>query len=479
MLRQIPASSPVSALVSRSGSAWLRLLLVGVGALALLAVALAVGAHGNDGPGPPRSVLVILVDTLRADFVGAYGARWNTTPTIDALAAEGVTFDQAFAQASWTRPSVPTIFTGLYPSEHHLVDFVETKGKRETRGARLAAGAETVAERFAAAGWRTALTGFQFQLSPRFGLDQGFDFYASNVSGGAGAVIKRFLDWQAEAPGRPYFAYLHFLDLHWPYCPPNRLNGHFDPTPTAMDVCGRPGELKRVLEEKRIVPTAVERTALEARYAESLLAIDERLGDLFAELRHRGLWDEALVVVTSDHGQEFGEHGGYGHGTSLYDELLRVPFVWKLPRSWNEAHRRVLPPVELRSLAPTILEASGVEVPERMTAPSLLRHLRGDAGESDPFRFVAAESNGFFAVRDRTHKLIVEPATKRVELYDLIDDPLEVWNVASEEPVELERMRGYLREWRTGLRPLPAEADSTITLDAETESGLRSLGYLN
>ncbi|MEZ5312525.1 MAG: sulfatase [Thermoanaerobaculia bacterium] len=422
----------------------------------------------------PRGIVILVVDTLRSDFVGAYGARWPATPQIDRLASEGVLFEHAFAQGSWTRPSVPSILTGLYPSEHHLVDFVSSQSKSTVQGAVLSDEADTLAESMQAAGYRTALAGFQFQLSPRFHLNQGFDAYASNLKGGAVAIQRHWLDWLDRDPKRPFFSYLHYLDLHWPYCPPGRIFGRFDPEPSEMDVCRDAKGLKRRLESGELVPDEAGRRALSARYAETLAAVDEQIGQLFDELRRRGVWDETLIIVTADHGQELGDHGGYDHGTSLYDELLHVPLVWKLPRSWNvPPGQRVAELVELRSIDPTLREVVHRPLPPR--ARSLVPWLLGRASGGQTPGFVAAESNGMFAVRDATHKLIVEPAKGTAALFDLRRDPEERVDVSSREPDDLARMRGYMRSWRGGLVPLPL---ALAPLDDETARGLKALGYI-
>ena len=428
---------------------------------------------------PPKGIVVIVVDTLRADFVGLYGAEWPATPAIDALGRDGVTFDAAFAQASWTHPSVPTLLTGLYPSEHHLKVFVQKSSAQAARGEILSEEAETVAELLQPAGYRTALAGFQAQLSPRFRLDQGFDRYNSNLKNGAGQIVDSFLSWVDEEPERPFFAYLHFLDIHWPYCPPARLFGRFDPAYSPLSPCSGAKELLARLQDRSLVPDAAGTRALRARYAEKLLSVDEELDRLFTELRRRRLWDDLAMVVTSDHGQEFGEHGGWIHGETLYDEMLHVPFVWKLPEAWAIAGGRRVPElVETRSLLPTLAAIAGVATPARVSAPSLLPWLLGRGGGKPVVPWIVAESNGLYAVRDARFKLVIEPAKQTGRLYDLVADPGERVEVAETEVEARERLREAFRTWRAGLAPLPTATAASADLDAETEAGLRALGYL-
>jgi choline-sulfatase len=427
-------------------------------------------------PKLPRGIVVVLIDTLRADHVGLYGSKWPATPEIDRLGPESVWFERAFSQASWTRPSVPSLFTGLYPSEHGMTGFDQQSETVVVRGQVLAEEATTLAEGMKAAGYRTALAGFQYQLSTKFNQQQGFDFYKNNISGGGGKIVSTFLEWVDEAPEKPFFAYLHFLDIHWPYCPPKRVHWRFDPPPSAMNVCGNAKALRAGLADGSIVATEADRRALDARYSEKLLSLDDRMGDLFRELRKRGLWDDTLLVVTADHGQEFGEHGGFDHGTSLFDELLHVPFIFKLPARFGGRSGSSLPPiVEIRSLLPTLFDLVGQPIPAAVSAPSLLPWLSGRAPAEPPVTFVAAESNGFYAVRDERYKLVVQPATGRQQLYDLVEDPLELSDIAASHPAELARMQSSFRRWRANIKPLPT---ATTALDQDTAEGLRSLGYL-
>ncbi len=424
-------------------------------------------------PKPPRGVLVVLIDCLRADHLGLQGSKLGATPALDALGPESVVFARAFAQASWTRPSVPSLLTGLYPSEHGLTDFVES-GNR-VQGAVLSPDATTLAEGMKAAGYRTALVGYQAQLSPRFGMDQGFDYFTNN-SDGAPRIRKRFLDWLDEAPDAPFFGYLHFLDIHWPYCPPEATYGKFDSNPDAIRLCENWRKLREQIRSGEVVLGPAERKTIAARYGEELLALDGEIGQLFEGLKERGVWDQTLIVVTSDHGEELAERGGIEHGHTMHEELLHVPFLWKLPADWRRGRGRVDPTlVETRSLLPTLFDLVGQPVAPEVSAPSLLPAVAGRPLEAKPFEFVAAEANGIFSVRDERWKLIVTPATKQWQLYDLETDPRELTNLAEARPEQLREMQRLLRRWRTGLRPVRT---GSTTLDDETTRELHALGYL-
>jgi len=431
-------------------------------------------ACGPRRPTAPRGVLVLLVDCLRFDHVGLDGAELPLTPAIDTIGPESLVFKDAYVQASWTRPSVPSILTGLYPSEHGLGDFVMTGEHVEGRA--LSAKVTTLAEGMKAAGYRTALIGYQAQLSPKFGLNQGFDFYNNNTMG-APRIDKRFLEWVDAEPGKPFFAYLHYLDLHWPYCPPSETYGKFGPTEGVINICDNWRKLRNDIHSGAVTFSDADKRALAARYAEEVLALDAQIGHLFDELRRRGLWDDTLVVLTADHGEELMERGGIEHGHTMHEELLHVPYVWKLPASFGHRRGRSYGGLlETRSLLPTLFELVGQPRPAEVTAPSLLPWIWGPVPTTPPAEFVASEANGMLSIRtDRWH-YIFTPATKKLELYDLQSDPHELRDVSGSQPEALDQMQSLMRRWRSGLHPVGADA---MTLDKETEEGLRALGYLN
>ncbi len=423
--------------------------------------------------GPPKGILVLLVDCLRADHLAAGGSTLGATPNLDRLASQAVVFDRASAVASWTRPSVPSIWTGLYPSEHGLTDLIE--GGKGVRGGVLSEDAVTVAEAMQAAGYRTAMIGNQFQLSPRFGMAQGFDLYQNNVKSAHG-MRENLVGWLDEAPEKPFFAYLHYLEIHWPYWQKASTRGRYGSDAITSHLDGNLDELRAGVDSGAIVLDDADRKEIAARYAEALAALDGEIGLLLADLEKRGLLDETLVVVLADHGEELGERGGIEHGHTLKEELLHVPYIWRLPASWRGPglrHERAM--VETRTLAPTLMSLVGQPVPPAVSAPSLLPWLVGRPPAEAPYRILAAESNGMFSIRNERYKLLAQPAKKSFELFDLEADPGERRDVAAEHPAEFEALRSAFRAWHAGLHPL---AMSSTLLDSETEEGLRSLGYI-
>lgn len=431
-------------------------------------------APAGSAPHPPKGILILLVDCLRADHLAAGGSTLGATPNLDRLASSAVVFDRASAVASWTRPSVPSIWTGLYPSEHGLTDLIE--GGKGVRGGVLAEDAVTVSEAMQAAGYRTAMIGNQFQLSPRFGMAQGFDLYRNNVKSAHG-MRESLLAWLDEAPERPFFAYLHYLEIHWPYWQKPSTRGRFDSDAIASKLDGDLDEVRAGVDSGAIALDDADRKEIAARYTEALAALDSEIGRLLDDLEQRGALDETLIVVLADHGEELGERGGIEHGHTLHEELLHVPYIWRLPKEWRGSGLRHEPVmVETRTLAPTLMALVGQPIPPAVSAPSLLPWLAGPRPAEAPYRILAAESNGMFAVRDERFKLIARPSDRSFELYDLAADPGERADVAASHPAEVEALRSAFRAWRANLRPLTV---TSTQLDAETEEGLRSLGYLH
>jgi choline-sulfatase len=445
--------------------------------LAALA-ALALGSCAPAGPpAPPRGILVLLVDCLRADHIAAGGSQLGATPSIDSLAPEAVAFDRAFVQASWTRPSVPSLLTGLYPSEHGLTDFVATGSG--VAGNTLAPEVVTIAEGMKAAGYRTALVGYQAQLSPRFALDQGFDFFNNNTNG-AGRIHQRFLGWLDEEPDRPFFGYLHYLDIHWPYCPPEGTYGKYDPTPGTIALCENWRALREQIRAGEIEFSAADKRALAARYAEELLALDGQIGALFEELKKRGLWDDTLIVVTSDHGEEFFEHGRFGHNRTLFEEVVHIPLILRYPPGLP-GETRVDELASLADVAPTILDLCRLPAPAAMWGRSLLDAARGRALEprDAPLDLrLFREDSPLRAVRGPTHKFVRAGDAPLVEVYELDSDPGERHPApAADDDPRLGRAQALWDDLERRARVLQA-GEATGEMPAELEQRLRGLGYI-
>jgi arylsulfatase A-like enzyme len=412
-----------------------------------------------------------VLDCLRADHVTAYGYSRPTTPALDSLAADGVLFRRAFSPSYWTRPSVGTYLTGLYPSEHGLLG-LESAGRRDE--AALSPAARTLAEDLQGAGYRTAMIAFQAQLSVRFGLNRGFETYVTR-GGPAHSLNQRFLRWlDTASPGR-FFAYLHYLDLHWPYCAGPRFRGRFQRGGGSIDPCRSPRELLERFHagEIELGPRDVEN--LIDHYDEELVGLDASIYSLFATLRERGLWEETLIVATSDHGEEFMEKGTLTHRGGLWDHLIHVPLIVKPPVSWGPPRgTRVDSLVEVRDLVATLRRLTGTESP-RVEDPDFIPWLVGRRHPS-PREAIVAESLDEVVVRTEEWKLHQPKHEGELRLFHLSVDPTESNDIAAANPEIVQQLQARLRHWQASLTPFAPE---DVQLDPATLRGLEALGYLN
>jgi arylsulfatase A-like enzyme len=436
-----------------------------------------------------RRVVLISIDTLRADHVGCYGYGKDTTPHIDALAADGALFSNAYAPSSWTLPSHVSLLTALSCFRHGVN--LETDRMEETR--------PTLADVLRTQGFFcAAVTGGGF-LSPVFGFSKGFDVYRQVESSlwtgdAAGQVSAAALDWIDANRDRDFFLFVHTYQPHNPYIPPAPYDTKFQDAPTPLRMIdlgghlGGPGGIFKPLPE-------AERRAILGLYDGEVGYTDAALvGALTAKLKALGIYDDTLIVLTSDHGEEFYEHGSWEHGHSLYDESLKVPLIVKFPGSKFRG-KRVASFVRLVDVMPTILEAFDIGADWLgLDGRGLIEVLRGREKED---RAVLAHLAGGVlsnAVPARTcltdgrMKVILNspygaagsflsppPVVPGIEAYDLAADPGERTEIASRKARDAARLVLIMRELeRAGRKP----AGQKTGIDAETEEKLRALGYI-
>lgn len=417
------------------------------------------------------NIILISVDTLRADHLGYAGYARPTSPSIDRLAREGIIFRQAIASSNWTLPSHASMLTGLQPARHGAVDFAFSPLRPDV---------ETLAESLWDVGYETgAFTGGGFVT---FGLDQGFDRYWMPVSGTAKGpsiveTLTRAKQWIAARPHTPFFLFLHTYAVHLPYEPPPPYNLMFDPDYSGPYVNGfsmkdnvRVGKHPDSATVKRLI----------ALYDGELRHFDAQLGTLIDYVRNGGFGDRTCVVLTSDHGEEFNEHGEMFHRRArLYDELLRIPLIVWCPNRYPGG-QVVDTPVSLVDITPTILDMAGAPLPRDGDGRSLEPALLGSTLEP---RFTISEVDGSLealpgavrAVRSTTHKLIESTLDGTTRLFDLTQDPGETTDVRSQQPTVAAAMSAELA-------PLPSPGPSPPPDDEQRREAavvewLRQLGY--
>lgn len=399
--------------------------------------------------GEPPNVLLVGLDTLRADRVSAYGYERSTTPNLDALAAEGVRFDQAVSAAPWTAPSFASIFTGLMPSAHGVVNRLTTLSGELT----------TVTERFRRAGWRTqgyAFKPFLFNL----GFEQGFDdwFNVPRLDRTARDSVAKALGFLDRHGDRRFFLFLHFDDPHEPLRQPPPWDTKFVDAAAVTrfglelpaNIGLRPGRGCAICRDADGVTPEYRRTA-GALYDGAVSFMDDRLGHLFAELKRRGLWDDTVVAVVSDHGETLWDRADrFGHGNSLAEELVRAVLIVKPRHGRGLGGRVVEEQVRLTDLAPTLLDLAGLEVgPAQPDSRTLVPMMRGARHEGADFAFSENPRTGMLGVRHGPWKYVTNhwPGRRpRERLHDLRTDPHELRDEMQRHPEVLPRLRRELAE---------------------------------
>jgi arylsulfatase A-like enzyme len=386
--------------------------------------------------------IIYLVDTLRSDHLGVYGYARKTTPELDAFAKDSVVFDAAIAHASWTKPSVASILTSRLPGQHKAVQLRDP----------LDASNLTIAERLDARGWAT---GAAIANSVIYGaeseFDRGFDVFAGlhgegdqrSKLVGADVVVDSALAFLRSRQGLPTFLYVHTMDPHVPYEPPPPFDRMFEPFPAPGHPARDPRtDYKEPLDRERMI----------AQYDGDVAFGDREFGRFVRELKAAGLYEDALVVFLADHGEEFLDHGSWLHGRSLFDELIHVPLVVKLPGN-RGAGRRVAEQVQGLDIVPTVLEAMGLPLPRDLGGQPLQRAL---AGGATPRTALAEISHrGFVAYGARTEgdKFVRRFSPVDDELYfDLLRDPKEQASVAGQHP---QRVRLLQAQSEAGMSPNP------------------------
>lgn len=396
---------------------------------------------------PRWNVLIVTLDTTRADHLGCYGRTTALTPTLDALAAQGVLFERVYAPAPLTLPSHATMFTGLYPPEHGL----RTNGQ-----SRLPEAIPTLAEVLAKSGYATGGFVASFVLDSKFGLDRGFSSYGDDMAGAAPAdhalhryragnfVIDEALQWLEGHFQKPFLCWVHLYDPHSPYqSHPDLFGARFQDNP----------------------------------YDAEIAYVDQQVARLLDFLKQRGIADRTLVVVVGDHGEGLGEHQERKHGKMVYNSTLRVPLLIRMPEVIAPG-RRITGSVSLVDLFPTILDAVRIT----HTAPNHSRSLFPAAcGAPLEPRLCYSETDepfheaGWSPLRSLTTDSWKYIRAPRRELYDLIRDPAELQNLAMTRVAEADSLEHQLTELE---KQMPPRHEASLQLSPREQRTLASLGYV-
>jgi arylsulfatase A-like enzyme len=467
----------------------------GSSTLALLAALCACGVSSGDAPSATARTPVILIslDTLRADHLTPYGYDRPTSPALARFARQAVRFDAAHAHATATLPSHLSLLTSLLPPQIGITRPGENDTQARTR-LRLPEAALTLAEVLHEHGYRTAAFTDGGYVHPYYGMDQGFDVFQVTTPregayrNGFRTGLRRAAEWLGKRPAdrEPPFLFLHTYDIHEPYSPPPPFDRHFTDEDYAAFRERRGFDARPVLlsaHRGELTPQDVD--SVRGFYDNGVFATDKALGNFFLLLHKRGIFDEALIVVLSDHGEEFLDHGDFGHGPSVYQELARVPLLVKLPGGAGGG-RVVEDPVGLVDVAPTVLDLLGLPIPDAFAGASLRALLEGrDRGaffEERPLYVDVPDVGAHVAALRRGRWKLVRRGD-RSELYDLGADPGEQRDLAAREPERTRALAEQLSRWTAELQQQGRRAGTWATPapephPKEQQEALRALGYV-
>lgn len=378
-----------------------------------------------------RRVILVTVDTLRPDHLSAYGYPRPTSPVLERLVREeAVRFDRAYAPAPWTLPSMTSLFTSLDPNRHGVED----------RGTALASEIVTLATAFGAQGWHTASFVTHIYVSSLFGLDNGFrEFHELSIHSEFGegfqlradAVNDRVLPWITARGDDRYFLHVHYFDPHWDYDAPEPYGTMFTDPAYRGDASGEWTYLEQfVPSDRRMAPADLAHVV--GLYDGEIRFTDGEIGRLFDHLERLDLWDDSVVIVTSDHGEEFQEHGSVHHIRTLYEEVLRVPLIVKpVAGAVASTRRQVSETVRTIDVAPTALELAGLTVPRAFEGASLVPLLRDPGKDRAVYaRTVRHGADKEALVRGWWKVIRTLAETGQAEIYDLASDPGELRSLA-------------------------------------------------
>jgi arylsulfatase A-like enzyme/Tfp pilus assembly protein PilF len=411
--------------------------------------------YAGSGAAKPANIILITLDTTRADRMGFLGSKEGLTPNLDVVSRQSLVFERAYAHVPLTTPSHATILTGTYPQFNHLGDL----------GTALAKDLPYLPDVLKQRGYHTAAFVGSQVLDPQGaaapGFGRGFDTYDAafhsrrkgedrytSEERRATTVVERALAWLSEQPRAPFFLWVHLYDPHDPYDPPEPFKTKYAATP----------------------------------YNGEIAYVDSALGNLFSGLKASGIYDASVIGVVADHGEAFGEHGEESHGFFLYDETVHVPLLIKLPAG-HPANMQIDTRVGLVDVAPTLLRAAGVEVPTAMQGVSLLELLKpyGRSGTTEPPAYAETDypnrAFGWSSLRAwRAGRYLYIDAPHR-ELYDEQSDPKALHNLANASPAVADTLQSQLMEFRRKTSSRAPTIPATMT--PEQAEQLQALGYVN
>lgn len=438
------------------------------------------------------NIILVTIDTLRADHLSCYGYKQITTPAIDALSREGVLFEKSVSQEPQTNPSHWSILTSKYPTAHGSLINGHTVNKNDFN----------LAELLLKKGYRTAAFVSSYVLDSSFGFDAGFQEYDdefhilrgisklgsfkvfekiglfdknNSFERRGDQTNKRVFHWLEQKSRSPFFLWVHYFDPHAPYNPPAPYHSKFDPA--------YQGRFKEDFNfdslSKKMSYSEGEITHIKALYDGEINFIDAQIHNILNKLRELNLYDNSIIVLTSDHGEDLMENGSFGHGDALFDTSIKVPLIIKFDKS-EFSNRRVKDQVQSIDIMPTLLERLNQKAPKELQGNSLLSliHEREKNKPKDGFSetHTPVASKTKYSIRNEKWKLIVTQEENIRELYDLEKDPWEQENLSTKGVIEEKLLEEKLKKW---LKKNKMISKSLLNqkINREVINKLKNLGY--
>ena len=424
------------------------------------------------------NLILISIDCLRSDHLGTYGYERETSPHIDRLAEDGVVFETAVSTSSWTLPTHMSMLTGLVPSFHGA-----------TKWEKLDRSVPYLPEILADNGYQTTGVASWVYVSQVYGFERGFDIYRVLEDPVASDVVDAAIEQLRMKKGQSHFLFMHLLDPHWPYLPPKEFLERFGPRPRDIS------DLQDLIARAEPPPSETETNEIIRLYDGEIAFTDQELGRFFEELKSLGLYEDSLIIVTADHGEAFYEHGHWQHSQTLYDEVVRIPMIVKW--AGDGLTGRIEAQVSQADVFPSILQAAGIE-PPATEASSLLQLADGERRSSEERTAVSEvtwrspnETSMKLSFRTERAKFVATLAgpvgddlgvseIRNEELYNLVEDPQERNNLATERGEELAPFRNRMRSFLDSARVLRStRKGQEVELDEELLERLRALGYVD
>lgn len=420
-----------------------------------------------ESPRPPRPdsltrphVVLYVIDALRADRLGCYGNPRGLTPTIDRFAERSILFESAHAQSSWTKPAMASVLTGLHPWKHGA----------NTKDEPLPEAPPTLAGLFRRHGYRTAAVVGNAFVSETFGFDRDFESFEYLRRSGdlPDKILERTGAWLETADTAPLFLYVHTIEPHAPYAAPDRWRERFAGAVARTEL----GELERVtrLSEDPTPPARAVLEDLEALYDAEVAHADERFASFLDKLEAAGLGNNTVIILTSDHGEAFYEHGTLTHGKDLFEEVLRIPLIVHIPGRAGERRAARVQQVDLFPTLETLLlggsGASPVDGRDLLRNPAAARRVFS-------YLSYSPERRSASVIEGRWKLILPVERSGMPELFDLSGDPGETRSLARSKDIRSGYLRSLLRLEMTGLR-----RSDPVSIDQETREELEALGYL-